>query len=273
MAEMARQALPGGQVCEEIFVVPAQPFPRGRRQAWTPRQALLFAADGLLKLAEPEPPDQADEATWVAAEDILLLRLTLILLYGRLEIWSWQGDRAARIELEYNTVKHHWLAPPLRRLIRKTWRGNPAVGAGAGEAASLAGLESLSYSFHSGLRLEALQPEERLLGCVYQPEIHETRLGFVRRRAAPETALALTDQQVILLQQDMTRRTRHDWVFTFCPWRRVARLEQAAFRAWQKMTIRVRPEAAQQRLEAVFEPDQAAACCALWTKAAIGLPD
>lgn len=254
-------------------MVPEPPSrPKGGRQPPAIQQALIFARDGILNLAEPFRKGQPGKTEWIAAVDILKIRLTLVLLYGKLEIWGAHAGQALKTELEYNAVAHHLLAPALRWLIRKTWQQNAAMNNPPAREMTLDGFESVSYSFYNGLRLEALQPEERLLGLIYQPEIQEPRLRFFHRKVAPRTALAITDQQLILLQEDLAYRAHHEWIFTFCPRYRVSRLAQTLGEARQKVTFHLHPESARQSVEVVLEPEKAQHLVSLWADVFEGRP-
>lgn len=241
--------------------------PKGRRPPPAIQQALIFTREGVLNLAEPFREGRSGKAEWIAAEEILKIRLTLILLYGRLEIWGAHAGQPLKTELEYNTVAHHLLAPALRGLIRKTWQQNAAAKSRPARETTLNGFESVSYSFYNGLRLEALQPEERLLGLIYQPEIRAPRLRFFHRKVAPRTALAITDQQLILLQEDLAYRTHHEWIFTFCPRHRVSYLKQTPMESWQRVSFHLRPESVHQSVDITLESEKAQHLVSLWAEA------
>jgi hypothetical protein len=52
------------------------------------------------------------------AYDIFMIKLSLILLYGKLEIYGVQNVQIIKIEVEYNAVAHELLSPVLRELIK-----------------------------------------------------------------------------------------------------------------------------------------------------------
>ena len=139
----------------------------------------------------------------MAAEDILMTKLSLILLYGKLEIWGVQGERAIKIGAEYNTVAHRLLAPCLQNLIRSTWEGNPPAEASPLQNETFDELGEISYSFYNGLVSEAIQPGEVILGYIHQPELRNRSMKIFYRKIFGQTVIARTNQQIILLQEDL----------------------------------------------------------------------
>ena len=222
-----------------------------------PPQALVFTRQGVLYISEPEKKDRVGTALWISSDDIFKIKLSLILLYGKLEIWGNQDAQVSKLEIEYNTVAHHLLAPILRQLIRKTWQKNSRNTANHPQDASFGMFEYISYSFYNGLTIEAIQPDEKVLGYVYQPEIRKPLLKVFYRKVFPQFVLALTDRQLILLQQDLKFKTHHEWIFTFIPLYRVQPLDLEAFEEWMKLTIHLLPESIQQKLEILLDAQNA----------------
>jgi hypothetical protein len=122
---------------------------------------------------------------------------------------------------------------------------------------------STSYSFYNGLKNEAIQPGERILGYVYQPEIHQPFLKNFYRRLFPQTVLALTDQQLILLQQDLANLSHHEWIFTFIPLYRIAAVQPAGYKQWQKLSIQLLAGPQPQEIGVILESVQAQKCRSL----------
>ncbi len=260
----AESHLPGSQVVEYIFVVPPESYRRGYRFRMLPRRVLIFTPRGLLYLAESTKPGIPGDSRWMNVEDILLIKLSLILIYGRLEIWGCQSGQVAKIDLEYNTVIQPRFTPVLQKLIRKTWpKETPASASMTGDP-DFRNFVNTSYSFYNGLKVIALQPDEQVLGHLYQPEISEPRLRYLKKKIHPKTVFALTDKQIVLLQEDLAFRKHYEWIFTFCPLQRVAAMEETASGDWQKLSIRLAPAAANMQIDLLLTAENARKCVDLW---------
>ena len=264
LLDLAKSHLPAGQAIEGILVVPPETHKRGLGWRLNPLQALIFTQQGVLHLAAPSKKGRPEEAVWIAAEDIFKFKFSLILLYEKLEIFGAQNGQIIKIELEYHAVAHDLLTPLLRGLIRKTWQKNPDSLAQRPEDATFSKFVSTSYSFYNGLKNEAIQADELILGYVYQPEIHQPFLRNFYRRLFPQTAMALTGQQLILLQQDLANLSHHEWIFTFIPLYRIASIQPAGYKEWQKLSIHLLSGSQQQDIDVTLEPVNARKWNSIW---------
>jgi len=74
-----------------------------------------------LDLARP-----GTKATYLKGFGLLYMKVTLLLLYGFLEIVA-QGEGApTRLSMEFNTVDWYCLSPPLKRFLLTTQSASPA---------------------------------------------------------------------------------------------------------------------------------------------------
>ncbi len=254
LLELAKNHLSESQSVERIFVVPPGTYIHGFRWELNPLQAIIFTKQGVLHLAASSNKGQPGEGVWVSVDDIFMIKLSLILLYGKLEIFGVQDEQIIKIEVEYNAVAHELLAPVLRGLIKKTWQKNPANFAHPLEHVDFSSLGSISFSFYNGLNNEAIQLDEQVLGYVYQPEIREPWLKIFYKKLFPQTVVALTDQQLILLQQDLKLHEHHEWIFTFIPLYRIASIKQAEYKSWKKISVQPLSEFPELNIEVIFEP-------------------
>lgn len=253
---------------EGIFVIPAGSIISRLRRGPPPLQALVFTRDGVLHVEEPSARRKEGRVQWIPAASIITIKLNLILLYESLEIWFIDLGANSKLEVEYNTVGHPILSPMLRGLIRKTWRLNKPEFADAPLDRSFDDLENISYSFYNGLRIEALQAEEKVLGYVYQLEIRVPWLKVFHRSLSPQTVIAVTNQQIILLQQDLKLKTHHEWIITFCPLYRVVEVKNEAFKQWQKITFHLLPFD-QPHIEVIVGTKNAQKWSKIWDKLTI----
>ena len=250
---LAEKYLPDNQPVKGIFVIPPDSIPRGSRRRFLSLEALIFTHQGILHLAEPDRTGRGGSGIWLAGEDILMTKLSLILLYGKLEIWGARQEQAIKIEAEYNTVAHRLLTPFLRNLIRSTWGNNPPGEASPLQNETFDELSRISYSFYNGLVNEAIQPDEMVLGYIHQPELRKHWMKIFYRKVFPQTVITRTDQQIILLQEDLKFRTHHEWIFTFIPLYRISRIDREEFQDWMKITIQLLPECSREKIELLLD--------------------
>ena len=81
------------------------------------------------------------------------------------------------------------------------------------------------------------QPGERLLGFVFQPRIIQRVLGIFPRLAAPAALLALTENEILLIEEGRTNATSYGWFVTFCPRRYVTGVESTPHSEWQNVYV------------------------------------
>jgi hypothetical protein len=184
LPHLIRQNLPAGEGVEAVFVIPPEVYARGYRAHLNPLKALVFTHTRVLHVSESE-----QAGTWIAAEDILKVKMSMVLLYGLLEIWAFHGGEPSKIQVEYNTVSQRFLSPLIKAVLRQTWNKNPPQPAPAVEDPTFPQLLDMSYSFYNGLTCEALQPGEVVTRYVYQPELHASRLKVGQRKVYPQTLL------------------------------------------------------------------------------------
>ncbi|HPH98654.1 MAG TPA: hypothetical protein PKW33_21980 [Anaerolineaceae bacterium] len=262
LLELTLSNLPAGQSVEGIFVVPSDTHWRDFGWWTSPIQALVFTHQGVLQVIGPLP-NRRGTTKWIPADMIILIKLSLILLYGKLEIYYLNLGRVEKSEMEYNTVSHKLLAPCLRKLIQKTWQLNPPPRPCQPDA-TFPDFVRTSYSFYNGLISEAISPGETVLGYVYQPEIHEPWLKIFRKKVAPKLVLAVTDQQITILQEEMKTHAHNEWVFSFIPLHRVSFIQQRIDRSWIKLVINLKTEGSPLPIEIILEPAQASKWAAIW---------
>ncbi len=242
LQEPARQSLGTSERADSIFVVPAQVFSE-RWFGWryVPEQALLFTSQGVLHVQDSTRPDQIAQATCLCGADLLYAQVSLLLLYGRLELAGQITDEPGRIIVEFNTVGWHFLQPALQQLLRLAWgQTRIEIPAGARVDATPERLKTLPLKFRNGLRLEGLQQSESLLGFVFQPAVWATRYRFFHRQVSAATLLALTDREMIVIEEERKGRyAAYGWILTFYPLASIDEIRASPGRAWQELEVRL----------------------------------
>lgn len=116
----------------------------------------------------------------------------------------------------------------------------------------------------NGLRFYALQSNERLLGYVFQPRIQRPFLRFFNRAIAPVSMLALSDKNVILIEEDKVRGAAYGWVITLCPRNVILTIESKPVETWQKLSVILLKDQVNVGRSLILEPEKASACTSLW---------
>ncbi|HSV85440.1 MAG TPA: hypothetical protein VLH85_02625 [Levilinea sp.] len=207
-----------------MMIVPSQSFIKGLfTRRMVPQQALLFYPEGVLHLQDNRSAGVPGTATWIEARSATRLGNSLLLLHGKLEFTAESGATIQTIEVEYNTVAYDLLKPSIQRFLQQACSslGRNVTATADCKSPDTSGLP---YKFQSGLRIYALLPDEKVCGFVFQPEIREPRLGFMRRKITPNTLIALTDRQVVFIQEELSTPTNYGWVITHVPRQRIAKV-------------------------------------------------
>lgn len=196
---------------KSILMLPPQPF---LKKGGVPKQVLLSTERGILHVCDGDPPT----AGYLPRDALLYVQRTLVLLYGCLELTGEVNSRLVRIKAEYNTVGQELLDTALGQFLGWTHTGNHTNASSKQQhEALLQELGTKSLKFMNGLQFYALQPDEQLLGYVFQPRIREPVLHYFYHAIAPAALLALTDQTVILIKEDRMRGASYGWLLTLCP--------------------------------------------------------
>jgi len=112
---------------QETFELIFEAFYRGlfgiRAVPW---QALLFKEDGVIYIyAAKDHKDRQGRIDWIPSDQIIQIRLALILLYSKLEFWYDRQGELKHNMIEFNSVAYHKLEPQLKKTIRNTWQSLP----------------------------------------------------------------------------------------------------------------------------------------------------
>lgn len=266
---MAERTLPAEETAESIFVIPAQTVPRkmdSRGEAQIPAQALIFTARGVLHILADDSPGQPAQANYLRADQLLYTRLTLVLLYGELEFYGVADNNIQQISVRYNGAGHALLQPALQRFLRDGWEQKPAAPGTGQTQALLQTLEAQSYKFRNGLTIFAMQPAEQLLDFVFQPRIQQKIWLIFQRLVAPAALLALTDRQLLLVEEGCTSATQYGWYITFCPRDCVSRVEIAPNAAWQDVRVHLSKENATAEFRVMLDNPAVLAWQSLWSE-------
>ncbi len=265
--QAATQALPAGVRLHTCLMIPQHTQSLQKRRRFVPPQVLGFTETGVLQVQSVPESTACPEVIYINSADIVMLRHSLILLYGCLELQGATNGGSVRMVVEYNTVGEPLLHHPLQRVVQQAY-GPPSESTmsefAAQTAALLRELEAQSLKFRNGLNLYALLPGERLLGYAFQPRIMRPVLRIFRRAIAPAALLALTSQAVIAIEEERMKGAAYGWLLTFCPRRRILNIETEALRHSHRVTVHLAGVQTALAHTVALDPARAAAWKSLW---------
>jgi len=216
-------------------------FPQQIQHGWeyVPRQALLFTPTSLIQLVASIWPNQEPQVTRLDGRGLLYMKVTLLLLYGFLEIVAQGEASAARVGLEFNTVAWHRLSPPLRQLLRaaQTRPEQPADQRSAIPDPQPA-LAALPLKYSNGVKLFGLLPGETLEALVFQPGVWRPRLLFFRQPLLAHTLLLLTSNFVAVIQEELG--ARQGWIISYIPRDSIVGIRHQPGSLWDELTIQLK---------------------------------
>ena len=195
-------------------------FPPHIQRGWhyIPRQVLLFNSKDLLHLRDSIWPNQEPQLTHLAGRDILYMRVTLLLLYGYLEIVAAGSQSPIRLGMEFNTVAWFRMSPPLRQLLSgaASLGARPVVPEGSDISPSAQqAYSSLPLKFSNGVRIYGLLPGERLQNLVFQPGTFKPWLLLLRRAVTSDTLVLLTDNYLAVIREELN--VGQGWIVSHLP--------------------------------------------------------
>ena len=202
-------------------------------------QALLFSRSGILHIQAPASRNHEARIVSLRAADLIYARLSLILMFGRLEFVD---ENLSRVVVEFNAAGFDIIRGGLQDLL-ETSCGREAIAIPGAPLTStvLSDLGEISFKFKNGLNLYGLLPDERILGFVFQPGIWGQRWHVFPLKMSETTLLALTDKQLIVVEEkSQSRFPAYGWIITYYPRKAIERVDAAASRDWYELIIKMK---------------------------------
>lgn len=193
-------------------------FPPQIHHGWTyvPKQALLYTSTEVIHLLASIWPDQEAQITIVDGHDLLYMDVTLILLYGFLELGAKGPGSPTQLSVEFNTVGWYQLSKPLQRLLQVTKaKPNEPTDKISFSPAATKALGKLPFKFSNGLRLHGLLPGEELEDLVFQAGTWEYRFLVIRKAISANTLLLFTSNFVVIIREKLG--FQYGWIVTYIP--------------------------------------------------------
>ena len=216
-------------------------FPPQIHRGWhyVPKQALLFTPAEVIHLLASIWPNQEPQVTLLKGSDLLYMHVTLILLYGYLEIVA-QGDNSPiRLSVEFNTVAWYQLSPPLRQLLQAT-KDAPAAPTDATSYSPAAqqAFEKLPLKFSNGLQIYGVLPGEELQDLVFQPGTWKHRLLLFRKSITANTLLMLTTNYMVVIREELD--ISHGWILTYIPRNSIVGIQNQPRSLCNELTVQLK---------------------------------
>ncbi len=250
------------QAFQIMIVFPPQ-IQRGRH--YVPRQAMLFTPELVVHLLASIWPDEPPGVTFVEAGGLLYLKVTLLLLYGFLEIVGQGRDGLVRLGVEFNTVAWEKLSRPLRRLLQVARPGPALPGEATGATPSArSAWDKLPLKFSNGIRIHGLLPGEELQDLVFQPGVSERLLFLFHRAVLANTLVLLTTNFVAVIQEEL--KVSQGWIVSYIPRQNITGIQSWPGEHWDELRFQL--ERRDQSTDYILRlaPAAAQAWRELWTR-------
>ncbi len=202
-----------------IYIPPQRFLKRFIGSRFVPEQALLFTKNMVVQIQAKHEEQSVGTVKKIKAGDISYIRMQLLLLYGKIDIFQSQNGNinnkvndSRLISAEYNTTSFHMIKPGLRDLIKNSWKDGKndkdvekQLIHRNNESREF---KKLPFKVKSGMRYYALHPEEYIQNMIFQPEIRRFRVKLI-----PKTLIAFTSRQIIVLEDILN--TPYGWIITY----------------------------------------------------------
>lgn len=215
-------------------------FPPQIQRGWhyVPKQALLFTETAVIHLAASIWPDQEPQITYLNGCGLMYMKVSLLLLYGSLEIVAEGSSVPTQLGLEFNTMGWDYMVMPLRQLLLV---GRASSNVQTDEAiytpSVQEAVEKLPLKFFNGIQLYGLLPGESLEGLVFQHGIWQRRLLLLRRPILANTLLLLSSNYVVVIQEELG--VELGWIVSYIPRRNIIGMQSQPCGLWHELAIQL----------------------------------
>ena len=178
-AELQSPDLTASAARENIREIISFPQQIQRGHHYVPKQALLFTSTGIVHMLASVWPGQEPSVTFIQADSLIYLMVTLILLYGFLEIVAESATSPTRLAVEFNTVAWDQIVRPVRQFLQAARNAPAASTENIPYPAHIQpAVDALPLKYFNGVRIYGVLPGEKLEELVFQPPTWERRLMF-----------------------------------------------------------------------------------------------
>lgn len=235
---------------EDSFIVPPQAYPKHWfAKRYVPWQALLFKEKVIIHAKDSLILDESGTVNKVSADNLAYLKLNLCLLYGKLDIVCSNGKDATRVEVEYNTVAHNILEPNLERFLKANWHKSKASSNGKDVYGRL---KNIPTKYRNGIYIYVLQKDEVLLDFIYLPKLVH-KIFFSKINLIPDILFAITDRQLVILEEDLSHTSSYTWLLTYIPLNNIRGISFEKQNRFTKVKIKIKKNDLSEELSSRIE--------------------
>jgi hypothetical protein len=239
--ELRSPAVMDLEACEAIQTVIAFPPQIQRGWEYVPKQALLFTPTGVIHLLSSIWPDQEPEITSLKGCGLMYMKVTLLLLYGCLEIVAQGQGSPTRVAMEFNTVAWNYLSRPLRQVLKSTEGLSDTPPDKTGYSRTMGpALENLPVKFSNGVKIYGLLPGEELQELVFQPGTWKRWLYFFRRPISANTLLLLTSHYMVVIKEEL--KVAQGWIISYIPRNNITGIQNQPSGLWNELSVQLKRE-------------------------------
>lgn len=218
-------------------------FPSQIHRGWhyVPKQALLFTSTGVIHILASIWPDEEPKILYIRGCDLIYMKVTLVLLYGLLEIVTDGHGSLLRLDVEFNTVAWERLSAPLGQLLQV----NKNISSELVERTSFPpsvqqAFEKLPLKFSNGVKIFGLISGEELEEIVFQHGTWNRWLFLIRRPILANTLLLLTSNYFVVIQEDP--KVGQGWIITYLPRDSITGIQNQSQSLGNELTIQLKRE-------------------------------
>lgn len=244
-------------------------FPPQIQRGWhyVPRQALLFTPTEVIYLLASIWPEEEVRITCLPGCGLMYLKITLVLLYGFLEMVAQGQDSPIQLGMEFNTVAWPCLSSPVRKLLQTTLPSQRYNLHGA-ESTYLPmtkqTLEKLPLKFSNGLKIYGLLPGEELEDLVFQPRTWKPWLYFFRRPNSTNALLLLTTNYMVVIEEEL--QVEQGWLLSYIPRTNITGIQSQACGLWNELSVQLRRGDQSVDYKLMLKNEAAEAWHTIWTQ-------
>lgn len=219
-------------------------FPPQIQRGWhyVPKQALLFTASGMAHLLASIWQGEEPRVTSLKGCNLMYMKVTLVLLYGFLEILAQGESEPVRLSVEFNTVDWYRISSPLQCFLEnaKTTANLPVQPANGNSPTAQRAFEELPIKFSNGLKIHGLLPGEELEEFVFQPSASKRWLYFFQRPVSANTLLALTSHYMVVIEEELN--VKQGWVISYIPRNNIIGIQNQPCDLWNELAVQLKRE-------------------------------
>ena len=169
----------------------------------------------------------------------MYMKVTLMLLYGFLEIVAQGQGLPARVGMEFNTVAWHHLSPSLRQVLQAAQAAPGMLADKASYSPSAQkGMERLPLKFSNGVKIYGLLPGEELEELVFQPGTWKRWLYFFKQPVSANTLLLLTTNYMVVIQEELG--VEQGWILSYIPRNNIAGMQNRPCRLSNELSVQLK---------------------------------